>query len=89
MSKSEKEIYELSELKQTLELKAKSANNEKTIRRHERTKKMVELTNEYVDLSPEGATLDGYFCAEHLRIIAHEIDQLKAMERKEEVKGTL
>ena len=54
-----------------------------------RTKKMVELTNEYVDLSPEGATLDGHFCAEHLRMIAHEIDQLKAMERKEEVKGTL
>lgn len=42
-----------------------------------------------MNLYNEEAKLDGWFSAEELRTIADKMDELKAMELKEEVKGTI
>lgn len=92
MSKSEKDIQSLNDIKNAFTIGVYYAHlrgDEKSAKTKQLNRDMVELTNEYVDLSSEGATLDGYFSAVHLRTIADKIDQLKAMESKEEVKGTL
>ena len=92
MTKSEKELSELNELKQTLALKVESANvrkDEMAQLRHRLTKEMVDLTDEYVNLYGEESNLDGYFSADELRTIADKMDELKIMESKEDSEAIL
>lgn len=87
MSKSEKEQYELEELKRTFALKMQSAllrADGISAHRHKLTKEMIELTEEYVNLYSDESNLDGYFSATELRTIANKMDELKVMESKEE-----